>query len=174
MIALALWAMVALFATWISNDENMLVTQLQAAQRAAILQSSSEQTHAVLLATENDRASLDQLISVDVVSVATLLQKAGTASGVAVKIDSATPSMSAETPSGATFQTIDFALEADGSFASLMHALQLFATLPIPSSIGQVDLQVANVLPTASGAPHNGSWHMTVLVHVITNGAPSS
>ena len=76
--------------------------------------------------------------------------------------------------SSANTSGINFAIEAQGSFASLVQTIRLFETLPVPSQIQEVELQgIPNTGVSASGG-HDVSWHLTLRLQIITSAQVSS
>lgn len=84
--------------------------------------------------TEDERTSLQALISSDVVAIVEALEKAGTDAGVSMKID-----QTASSPTESTdLRTVVLVVDAEGTFPALMHAAHLLSTLPAPSAVDRL------------------------------------
>ncbi len=168
--ALIAWGAVLFFAWSIDNAEGQYVEGITNAQQSSVAQSSSVRTHAVAAASASDRAQLDQLLAVDIVAIANMLQGVGVTSGVNVKLSGALPeSAPAAVPGAAQVQAVGFAVQADGTFEALMRTVQRIETLPIASTIERFDIQRGQ---SATGAS-TGLWHMSVYIRVLTTAVSS-
>jgi len=168
-IALLAWALV-IYAGFAIDS-----TALGEAQTIAAQQQQSDQAgyqdriHSLAAQTTLQRLQLGTLTSTDVVTIVTLLETTG--KSVGAKVSTALPEGGSVTlPGGGVLQPIAFVVDASGSFSSLMHALALYETLPIPSQVEQVDLEYVTTTPGASA----GSWHLTAHVRVLTSADISS
>lgn len=156
-----------LFAWNIQNDEGNRAAALLSAEQSSAVQDSSVRMHAIAQDSAPERAALSGLLGSDVVVIVTQLEGVGKTAGVTLKLSGALP----ETPpaglsGGSSIQAVGFAIEADGTFAALMRAIQLFETFPVPSSVERLDMQHA----TTGG----GSWHLSLYIKVLMDASSSS
>jgi hypothetical protein len=170
-VTLLAWTGVVFFVRGISDAEAARVIQIQNTQQSSTQQSALVRMHAIAEDTVEDRARLDQLLSVDVVSTATVLRNVGKTTHVDVKLSGALPELPpGKTPSGPQIQAVGFSVQADGTFAALMRTVQLIETLPLASSIVSLDIQRAQ----DSAGVGTGTWHMSVYIRVFTTSNISS
>ena len=170
-IALLAWTGVVLFAQSIGDAETARVIDTQNIQQSSTQQSALVRMHAIAADTVQDRARLDQLLTIDVGSAATMLRGVGKATKVTVKLSGALPEASPPaSPSGPHIQAVGFALQADGTFAALMRTAQLLETLPLASSVERFDIQRSQV----PGGVGSDVWHMDVYLIVLTTATISS
>lgn len=170
-VAVLAWAATGWFSWTISSVEAQRANDIEEAQRSSAQQNTVVRIHALVQDTTVQRAELDQLLTTDVVSVANTLKGIGNAAGVNVTLSGAVPETSSDPASAnSDIQVVGFSLQADGTFAALMHAEELLETLPLASSVDRVDIQRA---PTQAGAP-NGLWHLNAFIRVLTTAPISS
>ena len=168
-LALSAWAGVGFFAWTILNQESDRAGSVRATQESSEKGAAAMRTHSLAQETAYERTQLATLFNVDVVSAATLIESVGKASGVEVRLGGAQPESAPPTTSGPDVQAVGFVVEANGKFAALMRAAQLFETLPIPSVLTRVDIEQG---PSTDGA--SGVWHMSAYIRVLTTSNTSS
>lgn len=119
--------------------------------------------------TAQERAALDTLVQSDIVSIIDIIEAAGKTARVQATVSDALPEGGAqEMPGGSQLQVVSFIVQAQGSFSSLMRAISLFEHLPLPSSVGQVELQYLSTTDSRAQP-----WRMTVRIRVLTTAASS-
>ncbi len=154
------WLCVGYFAWTISADEVRRTEAIQTAQQTALRHDVAVRLHALVQDTAGDRARLDALLATDVVSAVELIEGAGKAAGISAQLGNAAPE-SAPTVPNLSVDAVGFVVAGEGTFAELMHALQLFETLSLPSSIRRFDLEH---LPDAGA-----TWTMNTSVSLLTS-----
>ena len=168
LLAIVAWAGVVLFAFSIQTQESDHTTHVQAAQAQTSQDSKLSYVHALVTESAGDRSELDSLVNVDPATLADLVNTAGKSSGAAIQISDASSDNAPSTGAAGT-QAFGFIAGSAGSFATVMYAAQLLETLPVPSSIQEIQLvHVTN--PSTPGA----TWQMNAQVRVITASAISS
>lgn len=171
LLAIGAWVGVVLFSQSIQAQEADVVSTLQSQEQSSDAQSSSVRLHALAQDAAPQSAVLDTALQNDVVSIANTLQAAGTPAGVKLTISGALPEAAPSSDAGASqIQAIGFAVEGSGSFSAVMRVAQLLETLPLPSSVQQLDIQRVD---NSSGVP-TAAWHMNAYVHVLTSAPISS
>lgn len=120
--------------------------------------------HALAVSTATDRTQLNELFNTDIVSIVNIIETAGSSVGAPTQITDASQAKSAN---GSPVRATVFSTQSTGSFASLMRAAKLLETLPIPSSVEQIDL-----IRTGEGA--TPQWHMNARIRVLTTSNISS
>lgn len=171
LIALVAWCAVVWFALTISTQEADRTSNVQSAQDSSAKKASAARIHGLAQDTAQERAQLANVLNVDVVSVVAMIRAVGKAAGVNAKLSDALPETAPATAPGApAIEAVGFVVQADGSFSALMHAAQLYETLPVPSSLQRLDIQAVPNL-TAGKTP---TWHMSLYLRVLVNATNSS
>jgi hypothetical protein len=170
LLALCAWGAVGFFARNISAQESDRTTRVAATEESSTKAAMNVRAHALAQDTEVERTELGDILNVDVVAIADAIEAAGRSIGVPVKVSNVQSESSPPSPpSGPKIQAVGFVVGADGKFSGLMRAVQLFETLPIPSEIERLDISHT---PNLDGGPD--SWHLNILIRVLTTSAISS
>ncbi|OGG50947.1 hypothetical protein A2763_02845 [Candidatus Kaiserbacteria bacterium RIFCSPHIGHO2_01_FULL_54_36] len=165
-LALVAWAAVGLFGWIIYADEEARIEQATNAQNESLERATTVRTHAIALDTAVQSTQLNSFLDVDVGAVASMIEEVGKAAGIAVKLGNAVPENVPMTSETLPIEAIGFTVEADGTFAALMHLAQLYEKLPLPSTVTRIDLE---------HAPGSGTqWHMNASIRVLTTSDVSS
>lgn len=169
LIALLTWAAVGVFIWTVLSDETDRITRVQSAQEAEQKEASTLRLRAIAQDTLLNRTQLDAILDVDVISVVDMLEASGKAAGVKLVVSSVQPEGAPPLQGAGSAQVIGtgFVVEAQGKFSSLLHAAQLFETLPVPSKVGRLDIEHINVADQKS----LDVWRMNVQVHTLTTSA---
>lgn len=146
--------------------------------RAAEASTSEQQSDRVVFSqhlrslaaeTQADREKLDALVHNDIVNVVDMLERTAQAANVKATVSGALPSGAAvQLPGGVSLQSIIFVVQAEGTFAALMHAAELYEHLPLPSSVEQIDLE----RDRSAGA--KGLWRIKMDIRLLTTSDVSS
>jgi hypothetical protein len=117
--------------------------------------------------TQVERASLETLVSRDLVSIVNQLEATGKPLGLAVVVSDAQASGALQDlPGGGSLRTITFIVESQGTYASLMRLEGLFENLPLASTVDTLELQALQSQQTP--------WHLTARIRVYTTAPISS
>ncbi len=162
-LAFLAWGIVGYFAWTINSDENKRAADARDAQLTAVKNAQSVRTHALVVDAAPDNAKLKELLNVDVVSASYMIEGVGRAAGVKMRLSDAQPEGEVGTDI-LPLRAVGFVVTADGKFPELLHAVRLFESLPIPSSVTRLDIERA---PKSPGTP-SGLWHLNVHIRVIT------
>ena len=166
-IALLAWAFVLWFAFNLQSTQAQSLSDAQLSASASSRDSAASDLHAALQETASERASLASLITIDPTTLAATINQAGQTAGVNLKIQSASPETMA---AGSPVQAFDFTVTAQGTFSQLLYAEQLLETLPVPSSIQNLQLiHAPNDAVTTDGA-----WQLNAGIQIITSATISS
>lgn len=166
-VGLAAWAGVWFLFSDVSarladRAQSLSDTSAQSAQ-----QSDQIALHALVADTAQTRTQLAGAVDTDVVSIANDIDAAGKASGAQTTIGSASIITPAGSPQG--LNELEFLVQSTGSFAQVWRAAQLFETLPLPSTVNQVDFEQ---LPNSGKGP--SEWQLTAHIDVLTSAQVSS
>lgn len=159
-LAIFAWAGVGYFAWTISTDEARRITDIQTAQQSALRHDVAVRLRALVQDTASDRAQLETLLTTDLVSAVERIESVGKAAGVTTELGNAAPEAAPTTPN-LSVDAVGFVVASEGTFPKLIHALQLFETLPVPSSVRRFDLEH---LPDAGT-----KWTMNTSIRLLTN-----
>jgi len=124
----------------------------------------SQRVSAIAADTKKERDQLDAFAHLDIVRSVQLLEGAGRGAGVNATVTSANAEGdSIDLPGGEQLQTVVFSVVGEGSFANVMHAVELYEHLPLASEVLQLDIE------RASGAKEQkAAWRMTIRIRVLT------
>ena len=167
--ALVLWTAVVMYDSWISAQLEARSSQTTDVQTTSERDIAAVRLHALARDTENQRAQLDSLTHADVISVADTIEGIGKISGVQLKIGAATPESTAQKKSEgktAALNVVGFVIEADGTFAAVMQAAALLESLPILSSIQNLEFE--RVMAFSDSKSAKSTWHLTARIRVVT------
>lgn len=121
----------------------------------------AQRVAAILVETEAERAMLDQFARLDVVAAVELLEQAGKSAGVIVTVTGANTETSGSAEGGESLKPIAFSINASGSYAALMHAVELYERLPVALQIDQLDIE-------RDQAVANGrTWNLSLRVRML-------
>ena len=169
--ALSFLALVLAIAAWVGvwflfSDISARLGARADAISTATIQNAQEgnavELHALVSNTASERATLDAAVDTDVVGIASQIDAAGSAAGVQTTIGSA--SLAA---SSGSVNELEFVVQSTGSFAQVWHAAQLFQTLPLPSSVTELDFEQ---IPGGQ----TDVWQLTTHIEVVTSAQISS
>lgn len=165
-LSLIAWAGVGLFAWTISRDEANRIAQVQITQDAERKEAMAVRLHSIIQDTATERAQLASVLGVDVVSVIDMIEAAGKAAGVKIAISNAQPENVSfpQVVGGPQIIATGFVVEAQGTFKALMHTAELLETLPVPATIGHLDLE----LKSSDGKEALYPWSMNTRIRVLT------
>lgn len=178
--ALIAWGAFAMFAQNVVGAENAREASAADAESAAEREIATLRLHSLARDTKNDRDQLDILTLADVLGIANMIEEVGGYAGVTVKISGATSESAggqAKLPPGKSapaIRAINFIAEAEGTFSSLMHAVQLFENLPAIASVQNVELE--RIQDTAAGSSKSKTprWRLSARIQVMTTADVSS
>ncbi len=160
------WMAVGLFAWTISRDESARASRAQVTQDAQDKGAAATRLHSLVRETAAERAQLDSALRVDIVSIVDLIEAAGKAAGVVVIVSDVQPENVSlpQVAGGRKVSVTGFVVGAQGKFSLLMHVVQLLETLPVPSSIGRLDIE--HKVSASPGVPD--TWQMNAYIRVLT------
>ena len=130
---------------------------LQKADRAAY----NQRLLSIANETSVERERLDAVAGLDIVSIVTAIEEAGTAAGVAVEISNASPGDTIDLAGGASLSTYRLVAGGQGTFAELMRVAALLEQLPLISEVETLEFQYLS----DSGS---SSWRITARLKVLS------
>ena len=172
LLSMLAWAGVGWFVSAIVALQDGRAVNAQASQQLSGVVAQASQLHALIADTAADRASLASLITVDPSSLAGMIDGAGKSAGVGITISSALSENAPGESNGAPVQAFSFIATAAGSFSTVLRGGELLETLPVPSSIKE--LQLTRTPDTAGASSAAGPWQMNAQVQVLTASTISS
>ncbi len=167
-LALLSWTGVGWFVFTIMQDKNDRTARLQNTQEFSTRHDVAVRAHALAVDTASERARLDEILNVDIISAIDMIEAAGKAAKVNMQLSNAQPE-SAPSSGGGKVQAVGFVVSGQGNFASLMRILRLFETLPLPSTLSRFDLEHV----PGSGSD-TGSWRLNAYIRILTTAGVSS
>lgn len=148
-------------------------TQTQASVESASARNAAKaRMRALALDTADKRARLVELVHVDVIAAAKLIESVGPAAHVSLKVSSASEEQAnLGSTSGHPLRAVGFSIDAVGSFADIIKAAELIDTLPLPIVSQQFDILQLPSDPSGKSAPQ---WQLTERIRLFTDNALSS
>jgi Tfp pilus assembly protein PilO len=123
---------------------------------------ANAQIRAQFIATKDQRASIDALVGMDIVSIVNTIEDTGIVAGVGAKVINAESDVNVIKIGNESLRAVLFRVEATGSYAALAHLVELYERLPMLASIDQIDIE-------RQGDARAGTWNMIVRIRVFTN-----
>ncbi len=164
---LAAWGGVIFFAWLILGMQDERHQQLGSSEQEAVRQITAVHTHAVAQDTAEERANLDKITKVDVLTAVNTIENAATSIGIALRVRDAQAEPgqnSTDKQSPDTLNVIGLLVEGDGSFPALMRSVQILEQLPFVTSIESLEL--------TSGGPSKEKvimWHASLRIRLYTS-----
>jgi len=153
-LALALWGGFA-FLVWTLYGERAAYALAQTTvEEESLRGQSTARLLAAVHDTEAERAALESLLNISILKAVEIIESTGKQAGAEVSIGEATPLSGASAPEALT--TVSIVANASGSFSSLVRALGLFETLPVPSTLESFEMEKIDT-----------SWRATVRIKVL-------
>lgn len=121
----------------------------------------AQRLSSIITETEDERAQLDAFAKLDVVAAVEMLEAAGKSAGIDVTVAGAHAESGTALATGELLQPITFAVNASGSYAALIHAVELYERLPLAVQIQQLDI----VRDTGLGAGRN--WNLSMRIRIL-------
>jgi hypothetical protein len=170
-IAIISWCAVAFFLFVIVQMQSERAQYIEDAAAANLQQGQTAQLRILARETESDRASLDAIANVDVVSAVNFIESVQ-ASGTVVHVTEAQPVKIAVKANTQQMNVIDLSTHAEGSFSSLMRVAQLLETLPLATTVQEVDVSRAPVNPGAKSTA--ATWSLNMRLRFYTTATLST
>lgn len=168
-LAVLAWLGVGLFASTILAEQGNRAADVQQLQDSSSQASQALDLHALVSDTASARTALTGLVTVDPASLAQAIDTAGTSAGIPIEISDASSGSAPAVSGGTATQAFAFTAASQGSFAAVMRAAQILETLPVPSSIQEIQIIRS---PDAAGT--TGLWQMSAQVQALTASTVSS
>ena len=167
--ALIAWGVGWMFLSSIRVELDARGAQLAGAQDVTARENASMRLHALARNTKDLRAQLDGLAQIDVLGIANMVESVGKIAGVKIKIGGALSGTMNEPQNAGSVPALNslrFVVTTEGSFSALMHTAALLESLPMLSSIEQLDLERT----PSTGALESRSliWRMTTNIRVLS------
>ncbi|MCR4281192.1 MAG: hypothetical protein NUV88_02580 [Candidatus Kaiserbacteria bacterium] len=173
--ALIAWGSFGMFAWNIWNEEASIRSNTNNAETVTERQSASLRLHSLARETKSARDRLDSLTGSEVLGIANIIEGIGKSTGVAVTISGAiqsSPAPKSKTTSS-ILHPIILIIEAEGSFASLMHTAELLENLPILSSLQSLELDYTQNY-SGSVKTKKQVWRLSARIQIMTTANVSS
>ena len=171
MVAAAMfaWILAAMFAWTIFAEESQRNWRIGDAEEAAARETAALRLHALARDTKNAREQLAALTEADVLGIANMIESVGKSTGVKIKINGAEPESDRQDASTKvqTLNAVNFLVETEGTFASLMHTASLFENLPAISVVQSLEFER---LQTSDSIDKNKKplWRLIARIKVMT------
>jgi hypothetical protein len=166
-VAIIAWALVGFFAWMVAEQSSTRASDQSSANAQAVQQAESAEIESLAGDTKDERMQLQSLANVDVVTIVDAIDQVGTDANVQISIGQAVPDQSSDsdTSSGGTppLHAVSFVVQGEGTFANLFKAITLFQSLPVPSTLEEVDLE------RSAGGPSVPPWQLMAHIQAYTS-----
>ncbi len=171
-LAFVAWAGVGFFAWSISEADSARASAEVSVGEKATEVDTTLRLHALARETKDLRATLESLTHIDVVSIVETIEAVGKDTHVALEINQvvADHPLPAASPEAPPIRPVTVALEAQGTFEALLHTAALLHSLPVPSTVEQMQFEH---LPVGADTK-KGLWRFSARIRVLTTAAISS
>ena len=159
---------VGYFAHAIGEESATRADQLRRQDAQAAKDAADIRVRALAKDSEADRGRLSDMLDIGILEIVDILEVAGKAAGVKLHLSDALPENSARGGNSGDLRAVGFQLQADGTFPSIMRAVQLFESLPVLASIQRLDIS------HTESSEAGGQWHLSAYIRVLTSAAISS
>ena len=165
-LAAIAWAGVIFCAYQINVLEDARAADTQSSRQQSQQSVQASYLHGIVSSSAVSRSQLDALISVDPTSLANMIDSAGRSAGVDLAISNASAENVSSVEGKTVAQGFSFLATSQGSFASVMHAAALLESLPIPSTVLQINLSHPQSVSGSTGA--GTTWQMNAQIQVLS------
>jgi hypothetical protein len=167
-VAVVSWVGVVLFAAYLYTLESERIAYSEEVAAANVQEGQAALLHALARDTSADRAMLDTVTSVDVISAVNKIE-AVRSGGVQMRITGAQAEKAQLGKNGApaTINPVILTAHAEGSFVELLHMIDLLETLPLAISIQSLDVGFSGAEPANPKLPRQ--WALDVRMRLLTS-----
>lgn len=139
LVALALWGAFGFLVYDLNGARAELALAQTEAREESLRGESAARLRATIQDTEAERAALESVVKVPILTAVEAIESAGKKAGATeVSIGNASPT-GAGMPEGV--MAVSVVVNARGSFAALIRTLRVFETLSLPSTVEQFELE---------------------------------
>jgi hypothetical protein len=162
-VAVCAWGGVVLGSQLIVRIAQERAADMKDALTKANQEALNQKVRALAATTEKDRASLESLLKTELVYMINTIEAAGATARVQSKVSDASLSGTQPIPQSDPIRSVVFSVQAQGTYTQIMHAAKLYETLPLLSSVEQVELERVQ-----SAEQKTPLWNMLVRIRVQT------
>src|SRR3989344_1658563 len=163
--AVALWVCVGYFVWTTFSASSERLSKLAATDQEVTKYTDVLRLRTLARETQDARARLEGAVSADVVEIIDSVDALAQDVGIPIKVGQALSSSDISSPVHAATSVE----EGAGSFAQVLHAVALLESLPIPSFLEELYLEL---LPAAPGK--KSLWHLVARIRFLTTSDISS
>jgi hypothetical protein len=139
----------------VESERTDYAEALSRSEEEATRGESAARLRASVESTEAERAALESILNISILRAVEVIEQAGRAAGASdVRIGEATPVSGASEKLAA----VSVVVNASGSFTTIMRAIALFETLPIPATLEQFELEKID---------QTNTWKLTARLRVL-------
>lgn len=171
-VAILSWCGVFFFIFTLLGMQSERAQYASDAAAANLQQGQAAQLRVLARETEEDRRTLASVSNVDLLSAINLIESVD-ASGTPVQVTSAQAAKAVPAKNAALqINVVDLTAHAEGTFSSLVHIMETLETLPLATTVQQVDLTRGAVDPNAKNA--QTPWQLNVKLRFYTTATIST
>jgi len=157
------WSGVGYFAWAISSAEAGGLSQIVSMEQESAEYTAVLRQRAVARETKEARATLENIADADVVQMLETIEAVAEETRIPIQVGQG---LSVSTSGSVSpVRSVSFIVEAQGTFAQVVHTAALLESLPAPASFGELQLER---LSSASGGSGQNTWRMVARVRIFT------
>ena len=162
--AIALWGTIG-YVVWTISSQGLVYTSGTANEERDLKQQAEAlRLQTLVRETKNTRMGLEEIARAEVVGMLDSVESAARDAGIPITIGQAVSAPSSASP----VRAATFLVEAEGTFAQIMHAVALLESLPIASSVAEVQLEKLSGSGASDRYSASGPWHVVVRMRFLT------
>ncbi len=161
--AIALWCAVGYAGYMMISVADARASDMRAALTKANQEALNQRVKSLAASTEPERAQLEVMLKTDLVTIINTLEQAGKSAGVQAKVSDASLAGTQAIQNGDPIRAVIFSIQASGNYAQIMHAAQLYESLPLLSTVEQIEIERLQ-----SESSKTAVWNMLVRIRVFT------
>jgi hypothetical protein len=171
LIAILSWGAVAFFLSFVLQMQSERAEYVANASQNNVQEGQATQLRVLARETEDERAALTDATNVDVLSAVNRIESVN-ASGTAVQVVSAQPVKTSAKATSQQMNVVDLTARAEGSFSSVTRVMQMLETLPLTTTVQEIDMNHAPIDPNAKN--NSDTWTLKIRLRFYTTAALST
>ncbi len=134
------WMGVGYFAHIVLGERDAYTSRVGTIDQAAQMQAASLRMHALVQDSVDERAKIEKLANVPLLSAVNAIESVGKITGGKLQISDASPARDVRRDKGLVLHAVTFLVQSEGSFSTLVKTLELLESLPLPIAIDGLDI----------------------------------
>lgn len=162
-VAILAWTLVGYGAYGILQTASARAASAKIALTKANQVSLNQRVHTLAVSTEASRAELEAITGSDIVAIIEVIDAAAKSAGVSAKVSDAASDGPRQVVIGkSSLKSVTFSVQGTGQYANLMHLVRMYETLPLLSTLEQVEIERVQL------SSAQASWRISARIRVLT------